>query len=238
MIFTLFVAMLISPFRPVEGMPTFHELHARDYQPRFVDAWHGPQIVAPDTPYIAAVGSDQLYYIDTRFDAETAQHIKDQIEWATTAGGPNQVISVDEVAATASVKDSATGETLFVFDPPYARVLFASGINRRNPGLRLPEHEPAGEWLVTYDTNSTTTSLTARQSCSDLGCNNNQHCKDQSRGNCNLCHHYRVDDECDRGMVNAIGICRPLCNKKRDLAKEEGEEEHAYYKRMDDLHWN
>lgn len=238
MIFTLVIAMLMSPLRPVEGTATYHELYSRDYKPRFVEAWHGPQIVAPDTPYVAAVGKNQLYYIDTRFDAETAKHIKAQIEWGSTSSRPSQVISIDEVAATASVKDTATGETLFEFDPPYARVLFARGINKRNPGLRLPEHEPAGEWLVTYEVNSTAAGLTARQTCSDYGCSSDQHCKDQTRGNCNFCHHYRVDSECDVVQVNAVGACRLICGKKADVPELESEEKHAYYKRMDDLHWN
>ncbi|OLN95762.1 hypothetical protein CCHL11_02671 [Colletotrichum chlorophyti] len=235
MIFALFIAMIINPFRPCEGSPTFQEEYRSDYKPRFVEAWHGPQIVAPDTPYVAAAGKNKLYFIDTRFDPDTAKHIKEQIEWATTAGGPEQVISIDELSATAEVKDTATGETLFVFDPPYARVLFARGINRRNPALRLPEHEPAGEWLVTYDHNST--SLTARNSCYDYGCNNYQDCKRQTNNNCDLCHNYRVDSEYDKALTNAVGVCRPLCGKKADVPKEEGEDDATYYNRMDDLHW-
>jgi hypothetical protein len=58
-----------------------------------------------------------------------------------------------------------------VFDPPYARVLFAKGINRHNPEIKLPEHEPAGDWLVTYDLDK----ILAKQidSCYDLGCHSN-----------------------------------------------------------------
>ncbi|KAK1541143.1 hypothetical protein CPAR01_07132 [Colletotrichum paranaense] len=234
MIIGLFIAMLINPFRPCEGSPTFQEQYYKSaFKPRFVDAWHGPQIVAPDTPYVAAVSKNSLYFIDTRFDSDTAKHIKKQIEWATVPGGANHVINIDELSATAEVKDTATGETLFVFDPPYARVLFAKGINRRNPALRLPEHEPAGEWLVTYDHNS----LTARDSCYDYGCSNNQDCERQTNNNCDVCHNYRVDNECDKALTNAIGVCRPLCSKKTDVPKEEGEDDITYYKRMDDLHW-
>lgn len=42
-----------------------HELRAHDYKPRFVDAWHSPKIVAPETPHIAAAGRDQLVTYDT-----------------------------------------------------------------------------------------------------------------------------------------------------------------------------
>ncbi|TDZ31623.1 putative 1-alkyl-2-acetylglycerophosphocholine esterase [Colletotrichum spinosum] len=139
--------MLISPFRPCEGSPTFQEEYRGDYVPSFIDAWHGPQIVAPDTPYVAATGKKSLYFIDTRFDPDTAKHIKEQIERATTSGGPDQRISIDELSATAQVENAATGETVFVFDPLYARVFFARGINKRNPALKLPEHELAGDWL-------------------------------------------------------------------------------------------
>ncbi|WYZ36252.1 hypothetical protein EsH8_XII_000002 [Colletotrichum jinshuiense] len=142
--------MLINLFRPCEGSPIFQEEYRVNYVPKFIDAWTGPQIVAPDTPYVAAAGRNSLYFIDTRYDPETAQHIKEQIERATITG-PDDVIKIDEITATAEVRNGLTNETLFVFDPPYARVLFAKGINKRNPELKLPEHEPAGDWLVTYN---------------------------------------------------------------------------------------
>lgn len=66
---------------------------------------------------------------------------------------PSQYTFVDEVSATAGIKNSATNETTFVFDPLYARVLFARGMNMQNSELKLPEHERTGDWLVTYDLN-------------------------------------------------------------------------------------
>jgi hypothetical protein len=129
-----------------------------------------------------------------------------------------------------------TGETTFVFDPPYARVLLAKGMNRRNPELKLPEHEPAGDWLVTYDLDNILTTR-AHMFCYDFGCYSNQDCIRQSNGNCRVCHHYRVDNECDQPLTNAIGICRPLCSKAVDAPKEDGETDASYYQRMDKLHW-
>lgn len=99
---------------------------------------------------MAAAGPNKLYFIDTRFDPETAKHIKEQIEKATTPN-PEEYVAIDEVLATAELKNSVTGETTFVFDPAYARVLFAKGMKRHNPELKLPEHEAKGDWLVTYD---------------------------------------------------------------------------------------
>ncbi|KAJ0296882.1 hypothetical protein COL516b_011269 [Colletotrichum fioriniae] len=149
--------MIFSPFRPCEGTPTFQEEYRGTYVPNFIQAWHGPQIVAPDTPYVAAAGKNSLYFIDTRFEASVAEHIKTQIEWATVMVGPEEVIAIDEVEATAEVRNSVTGETVFVFDPAYARVLFARGINRRNLDIQLPELELelAGDWLVTYESGLT-----------------------------------------------------------------------------------
>ncbi|KAK7425616.1 hypothetical protein QQZ08_007939 [Neonectria magnoliae] len=237
MLFTLLIAMLMNPFRPCEGSPTFQEEYRGNYVPKVIDSWHGLQVVAPDTPYVAAAGQNQLYFIDTRFDPETAKHIKEQIEWATVPG-QDDVISIDEISATAEVKNTVTGETLFVFDPPYARVLFAKGMNKRNPKLKLPEHEPAGDWLVTYDISNTLTKrLPQARDCSDYGCGSNQGCRQQTNGNCIICHHYRVDSECDVGLTNAIGICHPLCNKAVDTPREDGEKDDSYYQRMDDLHW-
>lgn len=142
--------MLINPFRPCEGSPTFEEEYRSNYVPKTIQTKYGLQIVAPDTPYVAAAGQNKLYFIDTRFDAKTARHVKEQIERATVPD-PDEYFSIDEFSATAEIKNSLTHETTFVFDPLYARVLFAKGINRRNPGLKLPEHEPSGDWLVAYD---------------------------------------------------------------------------------------
>ncbi|KAK2008207.1 hypothetical protein LZ32DRAFT_609661, partial [Colletotrichum eremochloae] len=128
MLFTLLVAIFINPLRPCEGSPTFQEEYRTNYKPKFVDSWAGPQIVAPDTPYVAAVGQNQLYFLDTRFDPATAKHIKEQIERATVVGGPHEVTKIDEISATAEIINIQTNETLFVFDPLYARVLFAKGI--------------------------------------------------------------------------------------------------------------
>ncbi|KAK1474714.1 hypothetical protein CCUS01_05339 [Colletotrichum cuscutae] len=136
--------MIFSPFRPCEGTPTFQDEYRGTYIPNFIEAWHGPQIVAPDTPYVAAAGKNSLHFIDTRFEASVAEHIKTQIEWATVMVGPEEVIAIDEMEATVEVRNSLTGETVFVFDPVYARVLFARGINRRNPEIKLPELDFAG----------------------------------------------------------------------------------------------
>ncbi|KXG53561.1 uncharacterized protein PGRI_006110 [Penicillium griseofulvum] len=142
--------MLLSPFRPCEGSPTFQEEYRGNYIPKVIRTGYGLQVVAPDTPYVAVAGSDKLYFIDTRLDAETAKHVKEQIERASVPK-PEEYIAIDEVLATAEVKNSVTGETTFVFDLDYARVLFAKGMNRHNPELKLPEPEPAGDWSVTYD---------------------------------------------------------------------------------------
>jgi hypothetical protein len=137
MLFLLLATMLLNPFRPCEGSPTFQEEYRGNYVPKVIETEYGLQVVAPDTPYVAAAGQDKLYFIDTRFDTETAKHIKEQIEKATVTN-MEEYIAIDEISATAELKNSVTGETTFVFDPPYARVLFAKGINRHNPALNLP----------------------------------------------------------------------------------------------------
>ncbi|PYH46995.1 uncharacterized protein BP01DRAFT_414881 [Aspergillus saccharolyticus JOP 1030-1] len=132
------------------GSPTFQEEYRGNYVPAVIDTPLGHQVVAPDNPYVAAAGPDKLYFLDTRLNPETAQHIKEQIEKATE---PHQdgYIAIDEIAATAKISNKVTKETIFEFDPNYARMLFAWGMNRHNPDFKLPEHEPACDWLVTYD---------------------------------------------------------------------------------------
>ncbi|EED16208.1 hypothetical protein TSTA_013140 [Talaromyces stipitatus ATCC 10500] len=78
---------------------------------------------------------------------------------------PGEHIAINEVTATAEMKKSVTGETVIVFDPPYAMVLFAEGINRRNPELKFPENEPAGDWLVTYNLNKSLTTRGRAHQC-------------------------------------------------------------------------
>ncbi|KAF3392707.1 hypothetical protein F1880_008864 [Penicillium rolfsii] len=129
------LAMPLNSFRPFEGPPTFQEEYRGSYIPKVIETAYGLQVVAPDTPYVAAAGPNKLYFIDTRFDAETAK----------------SYIAIDEISATAELKNSITGETTFVFDPQFARALFAKGMNRHNPELKHPEYDgPAGDWLTNY----------------------------------------------------------------------------------------
>ncbi|KAJ5950330.1 uncharacterized protein N7479_008743 [Penicillium vulpinum] len=145
--------MTLNPFRPCEGSPTFQQEYRGSYVPNVTNTEYGLQVVAPDTPYVAVAGPNSLYFIDTRLDIETANHIKENIEKASVPK-LEEYIAIDEILATAEVKNSVTGETTFVFDPCYAKVLFARGMNRHNPELKLPEYETTGDWLVTYDLDS------------------------------------------------------------------------------------
>ncbi|KAJ5725104.1 uncharacterized protein N7483_006461 [Penicillium malachiteum] len=147
----LLISMLLASSQQCEGSPTYQEEYRNpSYVPNFIETPYGYQILAPDTPYVAAASRNQLYFIDTRHDTASAQHIKNQIERASLPI-PDEYTAIDEFTATAEIRNRKTGETTFVFDPSYSRVLFAKGINKRNPDLKLPEHEPAGDELVTYD---------------------------------------------------------------------------------------
>lgn len=87
---------------------------------------YGLQVVAPDTPYVAAAGPNKVYFIYTQFDAETAKHVHHHRRGFGYGG----------------IENSVTDERTFFFDPFYAKVLvFAKGMNRHNPGLKLSEHE-------------------------------------------------------------------------------------------------
>ena len=110
----------------------------------------GKRILSPDSPYVAAVGRNQLYFIDTKFDVDTARDMKENLE-NLHSYEPDTYLFIDEIAATAERRRSGTRETVFVFNPVYARVFFAEGMNRRNPSLQLPVHEEPGDWVVTYD---------------------------------------------------------------------------------------
>lgn len=67
--------MVASSLQGCEDPPTFEEQYrSSTYKPNFFDFGFGPQIVAPDTPYVAAAGMRELYFIDTRLDPDTAQH--------------------------------------------------------------------------------------------------------------------------------------------------------------------
>lgn len=235
MLSAFLIAMLLHPFRPFEGSPTFQEEYRGNFKPKFIETELGRQIVAPDTPYVAVAGPYQLYFIDTRFDAETASHIKEQIERASIPK-MEEYVWLDEIAVTAELKNSVTGETTFTFDPVYARVFFAVGFNKANPDLHLPVHNSGGDWVVSYDAGTvlTNTALISE----DYGCENTAHCKAQTHNNCRFCQKYRVDNNCVQPMINGSGECRRrLCDRRVDTPKEDGETDASYYQRMDKSHW-
>ncbi|KIH92510.1 hypothetical protein SPBR_03208 [Sporothrix brasiliensis 5110] len=239
MFYSVLFAMLLSSIRAVEGTPTYQEEYrVASYVPKYYNSWRGIQVIAPDTPYVAASGPDSLYFIDTRFDNDTAAHIKEQIEWAMLPN-PDEHFFIDEEAATAFVRNSATKEVVFTFDPPFARVFFARFMNKQNPSLQLPEHEDGGEWVVKYNLGGNLFKERSIQACSDHGCNSASDCTPH---NCDSCHQARVDNECEHPTVNAVGSCKKT-NKKKcpktfdDPARASGETDAAYYARLDALHW-
>jgi len=109
--------------------------------------------VAPDTPYVAAASANELYFIDTRLDNTTASRMKQNLESAALPR-PEEYIFIDPIMVTAERRNHVTGETTFVFDPTYAKVLFGRAMKRRNPKLELPEYKPPGVALVAYDLDS------------------------------------------------------------------------------------
>ncbi|KAJ5925427.1 hypothetical protein N7454_008066 [Penicillium verhagenii] len=121
------ISMQLSAFQLCESLSVYQEEY-RDssYVPDIIETAYGFQIVAPDTPYVAAAGKNQLYFIDTCFDPDSAQHIKNQIERATIPAA-DEYFAIDEISATAEVRNRKTGETTFVFDPPYARIFLRKG---------------------------------------------------------------------------------------------------------------
>ncbi|CAK7216015.1 hypothetical protein SBRCBS47491_002687 [Sporothrix bragantina] len=232
MIYSILFAMLLSP--AVEATASYQEEYRGSYVPKTFNSWRGVQVIAPDTPYVAAAGLDKLYFIDTKYDNETAAHIKEQIQWAMLPN-PDEVISIDEEKATAAIKKASTKEVVFEFDPIYARVFFARFMNRQNPSLKLPEHEEGGDWLVTYNVGNIFERDT--QACEDHGCNSAADCK---KHNCDSCHEARVDNECEHPITNAVGACnkkKKKCPKLVDPERLANESDAEYYARADALHW-
>ncbi|KAL1905798.1 hypothetical protein Sste5344_008475 [Sporothrix stenoceras] len=216
--------MLFHPFRPCEGSPVYQKEYypGSGYVPQFADTPLGPLIIAPDTPYVAAAGRNRLYFIDTRFDTASAKHIKLQIEMLSVPG-ENLYLYVDDLNATAEVRNRATGETVFHFDPAYARVFFANIMNRGNPTLQLPEHGPAGDWVVTYprDDSKPLVALAHRA----------DHARDP-------CDEHSCDTDAEYQIQNVVGKCHKAhCTKAVDKPRNDGETDASYYQRMDTLHW-
>ncbi|KAG9257631.1 uncharacterized protein F5Z01DRAFT_646558 [Emericellopsis atlantica] len=226
LLLTLLSIMVPNPFQACEGAATFQEEYRGSFRPDFVQTSIGHQIVAPDSPYVAVAGQKQLYFLDTRHHPDTAAHIKNQIEKASVTKD-DELIFIDEIEVTAEVRNGITGETTFVFDPPYARVIFAATFNRANPDLKLPVHGPPGDWRVEYEPQDSLEK--GATSCLHYGCHTSSDDLVQSNS--------RVDNYCTVGQSNARGICSPLCGRKVDTPRMDGETDADYYQRMDKLHW-
>lgn len=238
MFFALFIMILLGQIRAGEGAPTYVEEYRNiSYVPQFVDTELGRQIVAPDTPYVARAGRSELYFIDTRFDVASAKHIKEQIERATVPDSDTHIY-VDDITATAEVRTD-TGEVPFVFDPAYARLFFASSMNKLNPSLNLPEHESTGDHLVEYEDGGAVLArrdVTDKDPCDAYSCSKDKDCKPQK---CDKCVKKRIEDGCESKKTQAVaGQCNASdCSAAVDTPREDGETDASYYKRMDTMHW-
>lgn len=217
--------MVLHAFQPCNSKPTFHESYEDStFTPDFTETEFGRAIVSPDTPYVAFAGRHHLYYIDTRFSPEDAAHIKAQVEHTWRMKG-DEYTKIDEIEATAEVRNAA-GESVFVFDTPYARVLFADFINRHNPDIKLPEHGPGGDWLVSYQP---TDDGTLKKEAKSSG-----HGSDTV---CGFCKQPRVEDVFAPSQTKSVGTYQPLRARKVDTPRFEAETDADYYQRMDKLHW-
>lgn len=147
----------------------------------------------------------------------------------------DEYTKIDEIDATAEVRNAA-GESVFVFDPPYARVLFADFINRHNTDIKLPEHGPGGDWLVPYQLASDGT-LEKKAKSSSHGSEPASACARPPDIECGFCKQPRVGGGFASPQTDSVGTYQPLCARKVDTPRFEAETDAEYYQRMDKLHW-
>ncbi|KAJ6780615.1 hypothetical protein PWT90_03499 [Aphanocladium album] len=159
----LFVAFLGLP-EPTAALVASQEVQRRDFQPQFINTPRGLQMMSPESSFIAHSGPNKVSFIDPRYDEATSRSIKEQIERANVQN-PGEYIHIDERAATAEVRDGATGETVFTFNPAHARLFFAREMNKRNPDLQLPERPTSGDWEVAYSNGQALTARCQRPPC-------------------------------------------------------------------------
>jgi len=81
-------------------------------------------------------------------------------------------------------------------------------MNKHNPELKLPKHEPAGDWLVTYDADRVTSLDTMKppqvDTCNHHSCLNDAKCHQHQ---CKTCESHRVENGCKTPLANAVGLC-------------------------------
>lgn len=200
------------------------------------------------SPDAAACARNAIYFIDQRFDVESAKHIKEQLE--NLVPNENGYWFIDEVSATAERRD-ATGKTVFTFNPAYARVFFVDSINSRNPAINLPVHEPAGEWLVVYDIGNAVVGGRAKRVGTGLSPRDSTGNFIQERDNCDGLDCNTEYKSCDvgtvesarrsSGLIDAVGRCAEDGSSKWkaafDTPRFESETDASYYQRMDELRW-
>jgi hypothetical protein len=223
----------------------FEEKYRGDYRPEVIQGELGPQIVAPDTPYVAAAGRNRLYFIDTRHTREDAAHIKEQIEQASVPRHNNRV-EVNERTGLVQNIDAATGKVLFTFDPTYARVLFAHLLNAFNAEFEIPVHSPAGDQLVTYDVETgqvvrtgEAPALAARKPCGSYTCWSDDSCRIETNWVCDKCQRIAGNLRCSTSIQNFIGGCPgKVCSRAVDESRQIGETYATFHKRMDEKHWH
>lgn len=167
---------------------------------------------------------------------ESARHIKEQLE--NLVPDQNGCWFIDEIKATAERKDAA-GKTLFTFNPAYARVLFENSMNSRNPSLKLPVHEPAGDWLVVYDVKNAAVGGKAQRIGTGLNPRDSNKKYDQENL-CNKRQHVDSDRGNDRVVNDGVRCASGSSSSFKaavDTPRFEGETDSEYYQRMDTLHW-
>lgn len=204
---------IISPDHPCKKIPTPQHHNHRLHSP-------------PCHPDAAACARNAIYFIDQRYDLQSALHIKSQLE--NIVAQENGHYYIDEIDATAERRD-INNHTVFKWNPAYARVFFAESMNRRNPGLKLPVHEAAGDWLVVYDLRGVEIGGKAKRIGTGLNL--------RERDAVGLFLEKR-DFEDGRDVDVASVRSEESLTMAIDTPRFDGEGDAEYYQRMDLLHWH
>jgi hypothetical protein len=122
---------------------------AVEYSPTFSVDKRGPLLDKPDSPYVARIARNRLYFLSTTLDEDVAREKKSHLDMMYAE--PEWRLDLDHTTFTAQWIIPATKEVVYTFDKDYAKIFWARSFNSLAGEEIVKEHPSGDHRTVKYD---------------------------------------------------------------------------------------
>lgn len=119
------------------------------YSPTISVDKYGPLLDKPDSPYVARIARNKLYFLSKTLDEQVAKEKKSHLDMMCSE--PEWRLDLDHTTFTAQWIIPATKEVVYTFDKDYAKIFYGHLFNSIAGEEIVKEHPSGDHRTVKYD---------------------------------------------------------------------------------------